>query len=83
MSHFTDDLRKRIEEEEIRNVLVEFEQAFAIEGVVPRTDLLPLRRHRRKLETAAEIILGVLSASVALLLTFAVFNMWLHIEFLI
>ena len=79
MTHPSRHLLRRLEEEEKLRLLETYQRSLAEDGLIPPTSTLWLRRFKVSLEYAGGILLGMIVAAFALLLSFVLFNSVLHI----
>ena len=79
MQEISGYLLKKLERQEEARILREYERSLAGEGFSARTDLLLLRRFGFLLRGAGGLLLGGLIGAVAVLLTFIILNLVLHV----
>ena len=77
----TENYKNKIEIEERYNVFSKFQKELELEGVIPPTPALFLRRYRKILESISGVLIGVAIGISSMILVFYVVNFILHIEF--
>jgi hypothetical protein len=68
-----------LELEEVLRAAEDFQQILVAQGRVPDVRKLLIRRTRRILDVIGGLLLGLMAATVGVIMTFIIFNMMLHI----
>lgn len=73
--------RDRIEADERNKVFLELQKKLEGEGSLPRSPRLMLRRGRRFFEYTAEVLIGIIIGQFAVILSYLIINVMLHLQF--
>lgn len=59
----------------------QYQKTLAVEGMVPDIEKLLLKKYRLHLQYAGALVLGLFVSMATLLISFIVFNKFLHVSF--